>query len=215
MEVHWELRLCEGLGPWKLGAQLTSVLGCLRTGIYVAHVFATDDPLALIEVCLVRQGIKLWFEPKFQTLTSIELCDFFVGTNLSLKDQFFVKGSVPNLALISQVFGVSKSIDFIEDLNLFTLKYPGCLFVFPLPLGFKAKEEDLIRVVFAERLHLTCSKAIFFSGKEPLSNSIKGDKSESSIKESLIKIFPGRGIYLPNKNIIIDNTTSSQDLYFP
>ncbi|KAI9255592.1 hypothetical protein BDA99DRAFT_517147 [Phascolomyces articulosus] len=126
------------LGPFRLGSTLWDTIHYLRerSNFFpsVELKYSQEEPIKYdFIIALPVNGINLRFDGALQRLKSIECFD---PTKIKLVYQNSDVSSsrtIPTFLLIYKSFGPTYPGEFDRERSIYTLKYPGLSFIFPIP----------------------------------------------------------------------------------
>ncbi|KAI9493996.1 hypothetical protein BDB00DRAFT_871756 [Zychaea mexicana] len=126
------------LGPFRLGSTLWDTIHYLRERPNffpsVELKYSQEEPIKYdFIIALPTNGINLRFDGTLQRMKSIECFD---PTKIKLVYQNSDVSSsrtIPTFLLIYKAFGPTYPGEFVRERSVYTLKYPGLSFIFPIP----------------------------------------------------------------------------------
>ncbi|KAL0078302.1 hypothetical protein J3Q64DRAFT_1756588 [Phycomyces blakesleeanus] len=132
----------KSLGPFRLGSSLWDTIQLLRDRPQffptVELKYSQKDPLRHdFIISLPSNGIHLRYDGSLQRLKSIECFDPSKVKLVYQNGDVSSSRTIPTFLLIYKSFGPTYPGEFDAAKSIYTLKYPGLAFTFPIPLRFQ------------------------------------------------------------------------------
>ncbi|KAI9486214.1 MAG: hypothetical protein EXX96DRAFT_548142 [Benjaminiella poitrasii] len=126
------------LGPFRLGSSLWDIINFLsdKTQFFpsVELKYSQEEPLEFdFIVALPANGLNLRFDGSLQRLKSIECYDPNKVKLVYQNNDVSSSRTIPTFLLIYKSFGPTYPGEFDSNKSIYTLKYPGLAFTFPIP----------------------------------------------------------------------------------
>ncbi|CDS07420.1 hypothetical protein LRAMOSA01369 [Lichtheimia ramosa] len=139
-----ELAIAPGrsLGPFRLGSTLWDTIQYLRDRPQffpsVELKYSQEDPVKFdFIIALPVNGIHLRFDGGLQRMKSIECFDPSKVKLVYQNSDVSSSRTIPTFLLIYKAFGPTYPGEFDSSQSIYTLKYPGISFMFPIPARHK------------------------------------------------------------------------------
>lgn len=207
------------LGPFRLGSSLWDTLHLLADKPQffptVELKYSQENPLEYdFIIALPTNGINLRYDGSLQRLKSVECYDPNKVKLVYQNSDVSSSRTIPTFLLIYKSFGPTYPGEFDSNQSIYTLKYPGLAFTFPIPTRHQSlyKSSTDLPLEFPDGTTPIASKVILYSNSNtwqqaavpPLpkiiaehngSNSTKYGKLGKREAESVI-VKPTKGITL-------------------
>ncbi|CEP08028.1 hypothetical protein [Parasitella parasitica] len=126
------------LGPFSLGSSLWDIIHFLSEKPQffpsVELKYSQEHPLELdFIVALTANGLNLRFDGSLQRLKSVECYDPSKVKLVYQNSDVSSSRTIPTFLLIYKSFGPTYPGEFDSNQSVYTLKYPGLAFTFPIP----------------------------------------------------------------------------------
>ncbi|CEG80831.1 hypothetical protein RMATCC62417_15109 [Rhizopus microsporus] len=167
-----ELAIVPGrsLGPFRLGSSLWDNLNfLLDKSQYFPSVelkYSSEDPLLYdFIIALPYNGLHLRYDGSLQRLKSIECYDPSKVKLVYQNNDVSSSRTIPTFLLIYKSFGPTYPGEFDASQSVYTLKYPGLAFTFPIPTKHTSlyKSSSDLPLEFPDGTTPIASKVILYS----------------------------------------------------
>ncbi|RCH80478.1 hypothetical protein CU097_000398 [Rhizopus azygosporus] len=167
-----ELAIVPGrsLGPFRLGSSLWDNLNfLLEKSQYFPSVelkYSSEDPLLYdFIIALPYNGLHLRYDGSLQRLKSIECYDPSKVKLVYQNNDVSSSRTIPTFLLIYKSFGPTYPGEFDASQSVYTLKYPGLAFTFPIPTKHTSlyKSSSDLPLEFPDGTTPIASKVILYS----------------------------------------------------
>ncbi|RCH81945.1 hypothetical protein CU098_005605, partial [Rhizopus stolonifer] len=185
------------LGPFRLGSSLWDTIQLLSDKPQffpsVELKYSQESPLEYdFIIALPANGLNLRYDGSFQRLKSVECYDPSKVKLVYQNSDVSSSRTIPTFLLIYKSFGPTYPGEFDAHLSIYTLKYPGLAFTFPIPTRHQSlytSSTDL-PLEFPDGTTPIASKVILYSNSNtwqqatvpPLSKVIAEFNGSNSIK---------------------------------
>lgn len=176
---------------------ITALQNCSRIVENVELTYSPTDPLSRdVVICLVKDGIRLRFEPNTQLLRLIEVYDLRNITLRHCHKTFSKPGDQADVDKVKDCFGATRPGVYYEKQRLYELTWRGLSFTFLAPKDTSALQTSYVQGTGLGSLHFPNSASPLLERmkifKGTPSDHVKGTKehSPSMLKEKELPTVP-------------------------